>query len=182
MKLAQVKKTKAEAPRVCIDIGCGKNPREGFVGIDAINFGQKHVLDVRKGIPYKPNAVDEVHSSHFVEHLTGPERVNFFNDLWRVMKNGATATIITPNWSHACAYGDPTHQWPPMSPWWPLYLDKQWRDGNAPHVGFKCDFVGGVAGSWDARLNGRNPEFTQNAMNEQTNAWRDLIVTLTARK
>jgi hypothetical protein len=179
---SKVKVPPKETPPFRIDIGCGKVPKEGFIGIDAINFGQKHVLDVRKGLPFKANSVDEVHSSHFVEHLTGEERIGFFNELHRVMKNGATAHIVTPNWSHACAYGDPTHKWPPMSPWYPLYLDKTWRDTQAPHVGYTCDFIGGVAGSWDPRLNGRNPEFTQIAMNNETNAWRDLIVTLTARK
>jgi len=202
MKLAKLKVTKPEAKRVCLDLGCGKNKREGFIGVDSLKFDGvdvvcdlaevkpfykwKYIRHFEDGIfkpwPWKTNSIDEAHSSHFLEHLTNVERVHFFNELWRVMKNGGTATIITPNWSHACAFGDPTHQWPPASPWWPLYGDRQWREGNAPHTGLKCDFVGGVAGSWDARLNGRNPEFTQNAMNEQTNAWRDLIVTLTARK
>lgn len=99
------------SPPIKLDIGCGKTTPEGWVGIDAIDFGQKHVLDVRK-VPYQDDSVDEVRSSHFVEHLTGAERIHFFNELYRVMKNGATAQIVTPNWSHSCAYGDPTHQWP----------------------------------------------------------------------
>lgn len=181
MKLSPVRPPKKEPPLLKIDVGCGKTPKDGFAGIDSIDFGQKHVLDIRKGFPFKKDSVSEVHSSHFVEHLTGDERIPFFNDLYRVMKVGTVATIITPNWSHACAYGDPTHKWPPMSPWWPLYLDKNWRTTQAPHVGFTCDFVGTVAGSWDERLNGRNPETMQSMMNEQVNAWRDLIVTLTKR-
>lgn len=180
-KLAKLKIPPKEPARFCIDIGCGKNPKAGFVGIDSIDFGQKHVLDVRKGLPFKANSVDEVHSSHFVEHLTGAERIPFFDELYRVMKPGAVATIITPNWSHACAYGDPTHQWPPMSAWYPLYLNKEWRDTQAPHAPYICDFNHTVAGSWDVRLNGRNPEYTQAAMNNETNAWRDLIVTLTKK-
>lgn len=164
-----------------LDIGCGKTTPEGWEGIDAIDFGQKHVLDVRQGIPFDNNSVDEVRALHFVEHLTGNERVAFFNDLWRVMKPKATALIVTPNWSHACAYGDPTHQWPPMSQWWPLYLHAQWREGNAPHTGFVCDFDHTIAGSWDEVLNSRNGEYKQFAMNHYTNAWRDLIVTLTKR-
>lgn len=182
MKPAKLAVQKAAAEPLRIDIGCGKRPKDGFVGIDSINFGQKHVLDVRKGLPFKPNTVDEVHSSHFVEHLTGTERIAFFNELWRVMKPNATALIITPNWSHACAYGDPTHQWPPMSQWWPLYLHRDWRAGNAPHAAYKCHFDHVVAGSWDQSIEGRNDEYRQVAMNTQTNAWRDLIVTLTKRE
>lgn len=180
-KVAPVYKAPVEKALVKVDIGCGKTTQEGWVGIDAIDFGQKHVHDVRNGLPFKNASVDEIRSSHFVEHLTGEERVPFFNEVYRVLKVGATAQIIVPHWSHACAYGDPTHQWPPMSEWYPLYLNKVWRDGNAPHTAFDCDFDWTVAGSWDGRLNGRNPEYTQTAMNTQINAWRDLIVTLTKK-
>lgn len=165
-----------------LDIGCGKTKMDGWEGIDSIDFGQKHVHDVRRGLPWLADcSVSEVRSSHFVEHLTGSERIEFFNELYRVMKPGATALIVTPNWSHACAYGDPTHQWPPMSQWYPLYLNKAWRDGNAPHAAYTCDFDHTVAGSWDASIEGRNPETKSMMMNSYTNAWRDLIVTLTRK-
>ena len=182
LALAPVYVPEAEPEKIRLDIGCGKTKQDGWVGIDQIDFGQKLVHDVRNGLPmYKDNSVDEVRSSHFVEHLTGSERVAFFNELYRAMKVGATAQIITPNWSHACAYGDPTHQWPPMSPWYPLYMNKAWREVNAPHTGFDCDFDHVVAGSWDPSIEGRNPEYKQSAMNTQLNAWRDLIVSFTKR-
>ena len=165
-----------------IDIGCGKTTPEGWEGVDAIDFGQKHVHDIRKGLPWlEDNSVDEVRSSHFVEHLTGAERIPFFNELHRVMKPKATALIVTPNWSHSCAYGDPTHQWPPMSEWYPLYLNKQWRDANAPHAAYTCDFDHVVAGSWDQSIESRNPETKSFMMRHYSNAFRDLIITLTKR-
>ncbi len=181
MKRAKLAAPKEAPQPIRIDIGCGKNPAEGFDGLDSLKFGQKYVHDVRKGLPFKDNSVDEVRSSHFVEHLTGAERINFFNELYRVMKPGATATIITPHWAHECAYGDPTHQWPPMSPWFRLYLCKGWREQNAPHAPYNCDFSLNnqtLAGSWDGRLEVRNQEFREAAMQQQINAWRDLIVTL----
>ena len=165
-----------------LDIGCGKTTPEGWVGIDAIDFGQKHVHDVRKGIPFAESSVDEVRSSHFVEHLTGTERIAFFNELWRVMKDGATALIVTPNWSHSCAYGDPTHQWPPMSQCYPLYLHKEWRAANAPHAPYTCHFDHVIAASWDGKLEVRNGEYKNFALDNYTNSFRDLIVTLTCRK
>lgn len=191
-----------------LDIGCGKTKLDGWVGIDRLPFGQKWQSDLSKA-PWQiqseecppfddvmsldsmpatycftlpDSSVDEVRSSHFVEHLTGTERVAFFNELWRVMKDGATALIVTPNWSHSCAYGDPTHQWPPMSQWYPLYLHKDWRAANAPHAPYTCHFDHVVAGSWEAALETRNMEYRQFAMNNYTNSWRDIIVTLTARK
>jgi predicted SAM-dependent methyltransferase len=166
-----------------LDIGCGKNTPEGWEGIDTIDFGQKHVKDVRKGMGWlADNSVDEIRSNHFVEHLTGTERIAFFNELWRVMKKDATALIVTPNWSHACAYGDPTHQWPPMSQWWPLYLHKEWRAANAPHAGYTCHFDHVIAGSWDQSIEGKHQEAKQFAMQNYVNGWRDLIVTLTKRE
>ena len=165
-----------------IDIGVGKTKMDGWEGIDAIDFGQKHVHDIHKGLPWlEDNSVDEVRSSHFVEHLTGAERIPFFNELYRVMKPKATALIVTPNWSHSCAYGDPTHQWPPMSEWYPLYLNKPWRDANAPHAAYTCDFDHVVAGSWDQSIESRNPETKSFMMRQYTNAFRDLIITLTKK-
>jgi predicted SAM-dependent methyltransferase len=183
VELSQPAGEPVEPAKVRLDLGCGKTTPEGWEGVDAIDFGQKHVHDVRKGLPWlAENSVDEVRSSHFVEHLTGTERIAFFNELYRVMKKDATALIITPNWSHSCAYGDPTHQWPPMSQWYPLYLHREWRSTNAPHAAFTCHFDHVIAGSWDGGLEVRTMEYRQFAMHNYTNGWRDLIVTLTARK
>ena len=99
-----------------LDIGCGKNKKEGFLGVDQYAMeGVDVVMDVRGVWPWEDNSIDEVHSSHFVEHLTATERVHFYNELHRVLKNGAKAMIITPHWASNRAYGDPTHQWPPVS-------------------------------------------------------------------
>jgi hypothetical protein len=57
------------------------------------------------------------------------------------MAPGAIATIIVPHWASARAYGDLTHQWPPVSEWWPLYLNKEWREKQAAHEsGYTCNF------------------------------------------
>jgi hypothetical protein len=69
-----------------------------------------------------------------------------------------------------------------MSQWYPLYLHKEWRAANAPHAPYTCHFDHTVAGSWEAALETRNQEYKTFAMSNYTNSWRDLIVTLTARK
>ena len=166
-----------------LDLGCGKNKRSEFVGVDVKKFdGVDIVHDLRKvPWPWADGSIEEVCSSHFLEHLTGSERVVFFNELYRVLKKAATAQIITPDWSNACAYGDPTHQWPPLSGWYPLYLLKAWRDVNAPHVAYTCDFDYTIGGGWEEWLNVRNMETKMFAMQHYVNSYRDLIVTLTKR-
>jgi len=126
-----------------LDLGCGPKKKPGFIGVDQLPMaGVDVVCDLRiTPWPWPDDSVDQVYCAHFVEHLTGTERIAFFNELHRVMKPGAEAEIITPDWSNPNAYGDPTHQWPPMSYWYVAYLNKEWRDSEAPHVPYTCDFL-----------------------------------------
>ncbi len=85
-----------------IDLGGGQYPKEGFLNLDAsnINFVNKEHFepdikcDLDEGIPLKDGEVEEVFSSHFLEHARDP----FFllNEIVRVCKDKATVTIIVP--------------------------------------------------------------------------------------
>jgi ubiquinone/menaquinone biosynthesis C-methylase UbiE len=173
-----------------LDIGCGKNKKEGFTGIDQFKMeGVDVVMDVRKPWPYEDNSVEEVHSSHFVEHLNGIERVSFFNELYRVLKPDAKATIITPHWASNRAYGDFTHQWPPVAEMLFYYLSKKWRATDAPHTdiqwnpqGYQCDFEATWGYGMRPDLVTRNPEYQQFAMQNYKEACLDIHATLKAVK
>jgi hypothetical protein len=97
------------------------------------------------------NSVDEAYCAHFLEHLEATPynnaRILFCNELWRVLKPGAKATVITPHWASNRAYGDWTHAAKPVSEMFYLYLSRAWREANAPHTdakwnpdGLSCDF------------------------------------------
>lgn len=95
--------------KVKLDIGCGrtwKNLRDkfGMIGIDIYDFGQAHVLDVRKGIPWEDNSVDIIRASHFLEHLTPEEAVSVLNEMWRVLKPEGTLHAIVPSALHSKSY------------------------------------------------------------------------------
>jgi SAM-dependent methyltransferase len=168
-----------------LDLGCGKNPREGFIGVDALDFGQHYVLDLTKPWPWKDDSVEEVHCSHFVEHLKPDERIHFINELYRVLKKDGKATIIVPSWSSERAYGDLTHQWPPVTGFWFSYLAKDWRAVNAPHnTEYTCDFkVGDVTWGFSLHPNiqPRNQEYQMHALTFWKEAAQDMIATLTKR-
>jgi ubiquinone/menaquinone biosynthesis C-methylase UbiE len=169
---------------VKVDLGCGfKKRAEDFIGIDALALpGVNIVHDLRvTPWPFEDNSVDFVFCSHFVEHLTGEERIPFFNELYRIMKPGAQAEVITPDWSHAAAYGDPTHKWPPMSRWYLVYLDKQWRDLQVAHVGYTCDFTSAYAYTPDSALQQQSPEIVRHAVTHSINAAFELKALLTKR-
>lgn len=168
-----------------LDLGCGTRCKDGFVGVDSRAFAGVHVVcDLGKEAwPWDHNSVDEVHCSHMLEHLTMPERVHFVNELHRVLKPGAKAAIITPHWASARAYGDPTHQAPPVSEWFYPYLNIEWRKVNAPHVMdmYTCDFDWGTGWAPHPEIAFRNEQFKQFAMTFYKEAAQDLHVTLTKR-
>lgn len=191
-----------------LDLGCGprvyrdpNRPNEEFIGVDILDFGQPLVMDLADGHawPWDSGSVQEVYSSHFVEHLTAEQRVFFWNELYRVMKPGAKATIIAPYWSSLRAYGDPTHKWPPVSEFTFLYLNRLWRvgdgdklSGNAPHVDLKfaddkryalaCDFDFTVGYLADQQVMGNKHPDQQAVMTRHwVNAVNDVQVTLEKR-
>jgi hypothetical protein len=181
----------APAAPVRLDFGCGPRKREGFLGVDRHPFaGVDHVVDLTQAPwPWPDNSVEEAHASHFIEHLTAVERTRFVNELYRILIPGGKCQVIVPHWASCRAYGDPTHQWPPVSEFWFMYLSRQWRSVNAPHSdasiwpdGFACDF----GASWGYNLRSdlavRNEEFRQFAMGNYKEACEDIIATLQAIK
>lgn len=175
---------------VKLDIGCGKNKRDGFIGVDQYPMeGVDIVHDVRKAWPWDSNSVDEVNCSHFLEHLTAGERVHFFNELHRVLKTGAKATVTTPHWASNRAYGDPTHQWPPVAEMAFYYLSKDWRTTQAPHTdskwnpqGYSCNFEATWGYSLNPAIVSRTADFQQFAISNYKEAAQDMVATLTKKE
>lgn len=178
--MAKAKLKQVEKPQLLkLDLGCGKNKRDGFHGVDCRQFDGKvdQVADLTKAWPWKNGTVEEAHCSHMIEHLTWPERVHFFNELHRVLIPGGKCQLILPHWSSARYYGDPTHK-EPMSEFAFYYLDKNWREGNAPHVGYTCDFAVTWGYSLHQSLLSRNQEYQQFALQNYKEAAQDIIATL----
>jgi len=181
------KSAKVEVPDVPLrlDLGCGKNKKEGFHGVDSIAFeGVDTVLDLGTGAwPWADNSVEEAHCSHFVEHLDAKERIHFVNELFRVLKPQAKATVITPHGFSGRAFGDLTHKWPPVHEFWFYYLSKDWRATNAPHNNFyTCDFNVTWGNNLHPMVQSRNQEFQQFALTFYKEAAQDTIATFVANK
>jgi len=185
-----------------LDFGCGKNKlvEQGkeWVGIDSIAFpGVDIVLDLtakEKSVQnpdfsvthtYKKwiwadESVDEIHASHFVEHLEPKERIHFVNECYRVLKIGSQARIIVPHWNSERALGDLTHSAHTVSEMWFYYLDANWRSVNAPHNDFyTCHFNCTWGYSLRSDLLVRNQEYQNFALQNFKGAAQDLICTMT---
>jgi hypothetical protein len=177
-----------------LDFGCGKNIAAGYEGVDVYPFeGVKHILNVvSEPWPWAAESVAEAHASHFIEHLDADERIVFFNELYRVLEWGAQVHMICPYWGHDRAFGDPTHKWPPIGGWFPLYLNRAWRKANAPHCdleetqgafGYSCDFDNPTSAyAWDGWLATKHDEVKTFAMQRYTNSMADIIFHLQKTK
>ncbi len=194
-----------EVPIRC-DFGCGPNKKktdstgqpQAWIGVDCISFpGVDVVLDIAKDPwPWPDNSVEEAHASHFLEHLEAKERWHFMNELYRVLKPSAKATIITPDWSSQRAYGDMTHKWPPVSGFFWFYLSHDWRVGNpntvppqpanAPHTdaqfvkgGLNCNFAAQWGPTVHHEIACKHQEVQQFAITFYKEACQDMVCTLT---
>lgn len=171
-----------------LDLGCGKNKiGPDWIGVDCLSFdGVDVVCDLSAKVknkfklwPWEDNSVDEIHASHFVEHLNQEQRVHFVNEIYRILKPGASCKLIAPHWASCRAYGDLTHQWPPVSEFWFYYLSSQWRDVNAPHnVDYKCNFNATWGYSMSQDLMTKNQEYQNFAITNFKEAAQDIIATL----
>jgi len=195
--MTKIYKPEFESQVLKLDIGCGKNKKPGYIGIDQYKMdGVDIILDVGKDkLPFEDGTVVEIHSSHFLEHLTSKERCHFLNEAHRVLKKGkydngvlieGFAVIATPYCFSTRAYGDPTHQWPPIGEFFYYYLSKEWRDANAPHSdkkfnpeGYDCDFnTVNFNYTIPGHLVGRNDEYKYMVMSTQIEGKQDMIVTM----
>jgi len=170
-----------EIKLIRLDLGCGKNKKEGYTGVDSIAFDGVDVVHDLASTPwpFDDDSVDEIHASHFVEHLTGTQRIAFVNECYRILKKGGKCAIITPHWASTRAYGDLTHQWPPVCEMWYYYLSKEWRAVNAPHnVDYQCDFDATWGYSMHPELTVRNQQYQGYALQWFKEAAQDLHATI----
>lgn len=187
MKKSNLKPAPEPEKLLKLDLGSGQSPREGFEGVDFVAApGVKHVVDLLKfPWPFKSASVEEVHCSHFFEHVPAKLRGKWMDELYRVLVPEGKATIICPYYTSIRATQDFTHEWPPISPNSFLYFNKGWREQNKLTHGWydlRCDFDFVYGYAINANWAARNDEARNFAVQNYINAIDDLHVTLTKRK
>lgn len=90
-----------------LNIGCGKDYREGYVNIDSGNVKKECYMNLEDGISFSDDSVDEILAYHVLEHITNFKQLVF--ELHRVCKRNAIIKIKVPFYSSWGQYNDPTH-------------------------------------------------------------------------
>ena len=189
---------------VKLDLGAGLNPREGFESVDLF-APAAHKVDLCKfPWPWADDSVDELHSSHFIEHIPAREVEErdlidpnpmtlerwlgvdmlfaFMDEAWRVLKHGAKFRVVCPALRTDRAFQDPTHRRFIASQTF-LYFHKPWRDGvGLSHYRVRCNFAGGCNHTMPVELSLLSPEAQTRRFNEGWNTTHDWIADLVAIK
>jgi len=120
-----------------IDLGCGKSKRgEDYIGVDIVKLeGVDVVHDLNTfPWPFENESVDEIHTSHYVEHVpydvNGDGRdglIQFMDECYRILKPGGKLIIQVPYGSSIRAFQDPTHRRFLFKESF-YYFNKEWRD------------------------------------------------------
>lgn len=94
-----------------LNLGACDRPFPGFLSVDIVPPADV-IADLALRWPWEDSTIDEVRAHDVFEHL--PSRIHTMNELGRVLKPGARATVEVPSASKGAGFAqDPTH----ITPW-----------------------------------------------------------------
>lgn len=168
-----------------LDLAAGQSVREGFQGVDIFD-GADIVHDLTMTPwPWADESCEELHCSHFLEHLDGPQQIAFMNEACRILIKGGKLTVIVPYWNSQRQWQDPTHKSPfPESKG--LYFNQGWREQNklthGPYAAITADFDFSYGYNVsDQRFHLSTPEAQQFQMRYYVGVADDVHFTFTKR-
>jgi len=78
-----------------LDLGCGNNKKEGFIGVDVADLGGVDVVaDFNKKLPFPDNCADEIYSRDCLEHVE--KIIGLLKEIIRISKPNTKITFIVP--------------------------------------------------------------------------------------
>jgi len=88
---------------IFLDIGGGEVPKEGFINVDAY-YPKAEVKAFADKLPYDDEIVDEIYSSHMLEHCGKYEIPKILSEWFRVLKHGGKLILPVPDLEWCCRY------------------------------------------------------------------------------
>jgi len=124
-------------------LGCGNRPRPSTQAINHDLTKHHDFVDVTHDLniapwPWPDNRFNAIFAEDVLEHLQ--DFMMFFNESWRIMKEGGVIYVQVPSYKDENAWRDPTHIRPyhpdafsyldPDTYWgnkYDFYTDRKWR-------------------------------------------------------
>lgn len=83
-----------------VNLGCGHQKKEGFINIDCrCEVKPDVVSDIRCGLDFQDNSVDELHADEVLEHFPPDEVDKIMHEIHRVMKQDGLVIINVPHFT-----------------------------------------------------------------------------------
>ncbi len=123
-----------------LDIGCGTP--DSWIPGDWIRVDpyveEADVKAMAWELPYKDGELDEIFSSHMLEHLYKAQVIPTLKEWFRVLKTGGTLTVKVPDLAWCCQWwlDHQTNTWD-----MDIIYGGQSREGEAHHTGFNRDIM-----------------------------------------
>lgn len=93
---------RANGSGIHLHLGCGPKYLPGGVNVDGNVFRRHDLwLDLRNGLPFAPNSVASVYSSHVFEHFYPDELERLIAACHRVLRPGGGMRIVVPDMAAA---------------------------------------------------------------------------------
>jgi predicted SAM-dependent methyltransferase len=135
---------------VKLNLGCGPNPKDGWVNVDLFNEKADLRLDLREPWPFPDNSVSYIYSEHAFEHFEFHEEVpRFLGHAFRVLVPGGVFDVVVPDTEPVLkAYGDQraTYWSTAAKDWHP-----GWCETELDHLNYHFRQDGEHKYAWDAQ-------------------------------
>lgn len=194
----------AHTKAVRLDLACGQTPAEGFEGVDLLAPAARKVDLCKFPWPFESDSVDELHCSHFIEHIpardvevrdlvdANPQTIDrwvgvdmlfaFFDEAFRVLKDRGKFRVVCPALRSNRAFQDPTHRRFIAAETF-AYLHRGWREANQlDHYRVRCNFAGVCNHTVPGEMTLLSPEAQAQRFHERWNQVHDWIADLVAVK
>lgn len=85
-----------------LNIGSGTNRIQGYLSVDLYTPEADMGLDCSKPLPFDAESVDNIYTSHFIEHLSRQEWMSVYPSWCYVLKPGGSIEIRCPDIVKVC--------------------------------------------------------------------------------
>ena len=82
-----------------LDLGCGKEKRDGYEGVDLMDHPSvDHHFDIGKAEwPIEDNSVEAISSAHVLEHMRDKQVITLLLESYRVLQSGGAIELCVPD-------------------------------------------------------------------------------------